>query len=247
MAYRKYTYHTGKVIEVIKTYGHRTNKKVKRQKNIKKTKEVQALINEKRSRDHFRRIVNTNFGPKAMHLVLGFSEEYRPLTRQKVRDITRKFFRKLKETVEKTGKTLKFVFTTEYGKRSIHHHVIIKNATLEQIGELWPYGRPRATQLDKSGQYRKLSDYLLKETKDTFKDPNRQIYKKRWCASGNLRMPVAVVETVGAMSWREDPPVPRGYYLEIVRADVSAESGYPYQFYSLRKLDNFFDDMNISG
>ena len=162
MAYRKYTYHTGSVIEVVKTYGHRSNKKIKRQKNFRKTKDVQEKINEKRSKDHFRRLVNTNFGAKAMHVVLGFALEHRPVTRQQVRERTRKFFRKLKEVVEKSGKTLKYVFTTEYSNRSMHHHIIIKGATLEQIAELWPWGRPRATQLDRSGQYRKLSDYLLK-------------------------------------------------------------------------------------
>ena len=54
-------------------------------------------------------------------------------------------------------------------------------------------------------------------------------------------MPVAIIETVNAMSWREDPPVPKGYLLEVVRANVSVETGYPYQFYSLRKIENFFD------
>lgn len=238
--YRKYTYKCGAVIEVVKTYGHRSNKKVQRQPNNKKTKEVQEKINAKRSRDHFRRIVNANFNHKSMHLVLGFAPEYRPVSIEQVRELTRKCFRNLKNEVERSGKKLKYVYTTEYSQKSIHHHVIIKGATLEQIAKHWPWGRPRATQLDKSGQYKKLSSYLLKSSEKTFKDPSLQIYKKRWCSSGNLYIPVPIVEVIGANSWREDPPVPRGYLLEFVKSDVSIDTGYPYQIYSLRKTENFF-------
>lgn len=236
-SYRQYTYHTGSVTEVVKTYGYRTNKKVQRQPNYKKTNEAQEKINKIRSRNHFRRIVNLNFNHKAMHVVLRFAPEFRNLTKQEVREHTRKFFRKLKEKVEKAGRKLKYVYTSEYGSKSIHHHVIIKGAKRKEIIDLWSWGRPNFVQLDKSGQYKQLSDYLLKQTSKTFNDPKRQIYKTRWCSSANIRIPVPIIEVVSASSWREYPKVPKGYILDHLEAGVYDETGYPYQFYSLTKIE----------
>lgn len=234
--YRKYTYHTGAVTEVIKTFGYRTNKKVQRQPNQNRTKENQAKINENRSKNHFRRIVNLNFNNKAMHVVLRFAPKYRDLSREQIREYTKKFFRKLKETAEKAGRKIKYVYTTERGARSVHHHVIIKGAKFREITALWTWGRPNATMLDSSGQYKQLSDYLLKRTSKTFNDPERQIYKTRWCGSTNLRMPVAIIEVVSASSWREYPVVPKGYILDHLESGVYEDTGYPYQFYSLAKI-----------
>lgn len=235
--YREYTYHTGSVTEVIKTFGYRTNKKVSRQPNHNKTKEAQEKINEKRSKNHFRRIVNLNFNHKAMHVVLRFAPEFCNLTKKEVREFIRKFFRKLKETVEKAARKLKYVYTIEYGRKSIHLHVIIKGAKFKEITKLWTWGRPNAVQLDKSGQYKQLSDYLLKQSSQTFNDPARQIYKTRWCSSANIRIPVPIIKIVNASSWREYPKVPKGYTLDQLESGVYEETGYPYQFYSLKKIE----------
>ena len=102
----------------------------------------------------------------------------------------------------------------------------------------WPHGRIHATPLDGSGQYGVLAEYLVKETRRTFRDADAP-YGKRWCASRNLKQPEITVEEVHAESWRKTPKAPRGYEIvpDSVQTGVHETTGAPWQRYWMIKTE----------
>lgn len=240
MPYIKETYVTGAVIEVTKkfTYTYK-GKATKRSPKAKETPETQKKQNEGIAIKKLRRLINANFKYGDYHLVLNYKKECRPKTPEEAKDDLEKFFRKMRTAYKKQGKQFKYVATTEYGKNSLHHHLVINCIDIKIINDIWKHGRPGLFPLDNTGQYEQLASYLIKQTKETFNDPNRQVHKKRWCASTNLEQPEPIIEIVKANSWREDPKPVKGYMIEKCYSDVNDITGYPYQFYNMVKIDAY--------
>lgn len=240
MAYIKKTYRTGKVIEVEKKHTVRCQSKkrkaVPRAPKENETSDAQKKVNENNAIKKLRRLVNNNFGYGDAHVVLNYLPGNRPKTKEDVRAAVENFLKALRKIYKKMGKVLKYILTTEYGERSIHHHMIINEADLKVISEAWVHGRPHITMLDDSGQYKKLASYLIKQTSKTFNDPEKRIYSKRWNASTNLIAPVPIVENSRADSWMETPKPLKGYYIEDVITDINPITGYPYQYYTMIAL-----------
>lgn len=237
MPYVKETYITGAVIETIKKFTYTCkNKKMNRQPKENPTSEIQKKFNEKQAIKKLRRLINNNFKYGDAHVVLSYASEHKPATPQQAKENLEKFIRKLRTVYKQQAKILKYVATTEYGKNSLHHHLIINAVELNTITRLWQYGRPNITPLDRSGQYEKLANYLVKQTSKTFNDPERQVHKKRWCASSSLIVPQPIIEIISASSWTKYPKTPKGYKLEKCYADVHDITGYPFQFYSMVKI-----------
>lgn len=103
--------------------------------------------------------------------------------------------------------------------------------------DLWPHGRPHPTPLDGSGNYRRLAEYLVKETAAAFREGDAP-YKKRWNQSKNLKEPTIRVEVVNARTWSREPRPRKGYALDkdSLRQGVHEITGYPYQYYTLVRL-----------
>lgn len=242
MAYIKKTYETGNVIEIYKVHNVRFQSKKKkpmpRAPKEKETPEAQKRINEKHAMAKLRRIINKNFKYGDAHVVLGYLPGNRPNDKTEAKTNVEKFLRKLRGLYKKSGAELKYICVSEYGQKTIHHHLVISeaNKNIDLIIEAWTHGRPQLFPLDKSGQYENLANYLVKETSATFNDPERKIHAKRWCASANLERPVAEVEKVRADSWREYPKPLEGYYIDKVFTGFNPITGYPYQFCSMVKI-----------
>lgn len=239
--YIKKTYHTGKIIEVEKVCTFRyKGKRVKRGPVVQKTPEYMAKINERNAEKKLRRTINLNFDENAYHLVLTYDPLKRAANPAGARDDIAKFWRTLKARCKKAGTVLKYVCVSEYGQRSMHHHAVVDcGLDLKVIQECWPHGRVHSTNLDDSGDYGRLASYLIKQTNKTYNDPERCVHKKRFCCSKNLIQPEAKIEIIKADSWREEPVAPKGYAVvkDSVVAGVSDISGWPFQYYSLIKLE----------
>ncbi|MCC5467655.1 rolling circle replication-associated protein [Pelosinus baikalensis] len=240
MPYIKETYITGAVTEVTKkfTFTYK-GKATKRSPKTKETPESQKKQNEGIAIKKLRRLINANFGYGDYHLVLDYKPECRPKTPQEAKENLEKFLRKMRAAYKKLGKVFKYVATTEFGERAWHHHLVINCVDIKIISDIWENGRPKLFPLDKTGQYKQLASYIIKQTRKTFNDPKRQVHKKRWCPSSNLIKPEPIIEIVKASSWREDPKPQKGYMISEQYSGTNDITGYQYQFYSMVKIDAY--------
>ncbi|MFQ8599965.1 MAG: hypothetical protein ACLSAP_04820 [Oscillospiraceae bacterium] len=148
-----------------------------------------------------------------------------------------KYMRRLL-TIPPAGLELRYVTVTEYKRARIHHHLVIPAIALKDLQALWEYGVARATTLYSNGQYSALAEYLVKETRGTFRQ-QPGCRKRRWNGSKNLVIPETQVRVVNAKKWRKQPRARKGYIIETdsVENGVCAVTGMPYQFYRLLAVD----------
>ncbi len=238
MPYIEEICYSGKVKEVRKYYSSRHGKKgSSRSSNINPTPEDVKKVNLRAAITKLRRLINTNFGFKDIHLVLTYRKDARPSPEEARKDLE-KFLRKLRSYFKKQGKQLKYIAVTEYKKKAIHHHLVITSMDTRDLVDLWTMGKPRPTYLDDSGQYGLLAEYLIKETQSTF-DSEDAIVGKRWCASKNLEKPFIEKNIVESNTWRKEPKPTQGYYIEkgSIVSGIHEITGYEFQFYSMIKID----------
>ena len=239
--YVKKTFICGQVIEVEKVFSSKyKGKKTVRSPKMAKTEEAVRKVNERNAEKKLRRLLNANFDTNSLHAVLTYRTDQRPEDAEQAMKDFQKFVRTLKRLCKKINKELKYVAVGERSKKGvIHFHCVIDcGLTLGELQEAWTKGAVHATPLRSDGDYSRLASYLLKESKETFNDPERSIHKKRWCASKNLVKVKPHVKVVKADSWREAPTAPKGYFVlkDTVEAGIS-EWGYPYQTYRCLKLE----------
>ena len=239
--YIKKTYICGQVIEVEKVFSSKyKGKKTVRSPKMAKTAGAVRVVNERNAEKKLRRLINANFNHNSLHVVLTYRPEDRPETGEEARKDLANFWKALKRACKKAGKELKYVAVGERGKKgAIHFHCVIDcGLTLGEIQACWKKGVARATPLRSDGDYSRLASYLLKQSKETFKDPELSIHKKRWCASKNLVKVVPHIQIVKADSWREAPTAPKGYYVikDSINSGIS-EWGYPFQNYRCLKVE----------
>lgn len=233
--YIKKTYVCGQVIEIEKVFSSKYHsKKVSRGQKMVRTTDAVKRVNERNAEKKLRRLINTNFDCNSLHIVMTYRPEARPADAEQARKDLSQFWRNLKKQCKKIGKELKYVAVAERSKKgTIHFHAVVDcGLTLGELQANWKKGAVHATPLRSDGDYTRLASYLLKESKETFNDPERSVFKKRWNASKNLVMPKAEVQIIKADSWREVPLAPKGYY--VIQDSVSAgisEWGWPYQMY----------------
>jgi hypothetical protein len=240
LSYIKETVISGQVIEVTKKYSSRYGKKgIPRSKNRNPTPDDVKIQNEKNAVKKLRRLINTNFGFNDIHLVLTYRILERP-DPQTARKRLQKFLRNLRKLYRDSGQELKYICVTEYKGHAIHHHLVINSFDMRLITPLWPYGRARPTYLDNTGQYGKLAEYLIKETRKTYREKDA-VFRKRWNQSRNLKQPYIKITVVKRDSWSKHPKPVKGYIIQkdSIICGVSAVTGYPFQFYSMIKLPDF--------
>jgi len=244
MPYLQYTFVTGRVVEIEKKHSVKYQSVLRtRQPKKQETIESQKIINENNAIKNLRRIINTNFGYRDFHLVLTYRPENRPIGREEAINEVKNFLRRLRNIYRKAGIALKYILTSEYGEKSIHHHLVVPNINPAMIQRVWTNGRINVQPLDNTGQYEQLASYLIKQTRKTFLDPNRSLHKKRWCGSSNLIHPEPIIEIVKADSWREDPVAWEGYKITRCKSGVDDFTGYPYQSYIMVQEIELFPEV----
>ena len=239
MPYVKETYTCGAYVEIKKYYSSRYGKKgVKRGPSEEPTKEEVERINEKHAVTQLRRLIETNFTPGDYHVVPTCRKKDRAGKAETKKRIE-KFMRGLRKAYKDMGGELKYISVIETEARSIHQHLIIPACDPQILKDLWPWGSVHLTLLYDEGRYEDLADYLIKETRRTFRRKDR-IQGKRWTASRNLKQPNIKKEIVKADSWREKPSVPKGYILDAdsLRTGCHSVTGFAYQEYRIIKIQD---------
>lgn len=173
MAYIKKVYNLGAIIEIEKVHSGRYGSHIRPKPKEKVTDEDVKKVNEIMAEKKLRRLIDINFHPGDLHMVLTYRPDERP-DKNTAKIILSKFIKELRKEYKKRGYELKYIHVTEY-KNTIHHHFIINSitegpGTLRLINKLWKYGRPKATPLDETGDYAALAHYLIKETSKTFRE-----------------------------------------------------------------------------
>lgn len=254
--YKQIVYRAGITIEVVKCIpgSERKGYGGVRSKGTKKTKAEMQEANLRQAARKLARKINANFKPGDWHLTLTYKKEMRPDTGQAKRIIS-DFLSKLRREYRKCGFELKYIQTTEYLNKSIHHHLIINNIndglrTTESITrKLWKdYGRRQFVPLYENGEYKKLADYFIKETEKTFRSEDSPA-KQHYSCSRNLIIPKPETKLVKVKNLWEMNPKPReGYYIDTDSLYNGFDKlGYPYQRYTMIKLDPVDADWEACG
>jgi hypothetical protein len=231
--YIKRTWKAGRTIEVKKTYSARYGKRISRGANIGETGKAQEEVNRRKAIAELRRILNENFKPGDWHTTFTYPTE-NPPGKMQAKKTLEKFLRWLRLLYKEQETELRYVHVTEYLHKRIHHHIILPDmpGRMELVKALWkkviaeqfytPEERERGeplylrfpwVQLDDSGQYGQLAEYLIKETDKTRKTPDA-FSKRRYCCSKNIVHPKPTVEIIKAKEWRKDPPQRKGFYID---------------------------------
>jgi len=240
--YLKRTYIYKDHIEVRKYHTSKYGiKGEKRRKKARPSDEAREKNNETVAQDRLRRLLINNFEEGDWHVVLTYSNESKPSVEES-KKILQNFLRSMKREYAKQGIELKYIITTEWNKKRIHHHMAINNCEgfAKLLNKYWPYGGRHLTALYPDQDYAGLAEYLIKETKTTFRDQGNP-YRQRYTCSRNLKKPEEKVEIINAAEWKSKPTVSKslreeGYILE---PDSLFEGidlwGFPFQRYTFRK------------
>lgn len=210
----------------------------KRKKREKPTEESTARANERAAERRLYRLLVANFTDDDYFITLTYKKELRP-DAEGSKAILKRFFERMRKTYKKAGIDLKYIATTEWNGKSIHHHIVINGMVgfAKLLRELWAYGGVHLTPLYKGQDYQGLAEYMIKETKETFRDKGNP-YRQRYTCSRNLEKPTEETRIIKASSWREVPNVPpalkaEGYILDVDSIASGVDSfGYPYQTYT---------------
>lgn len=208
----------------------------KRGRREKRTPEAMERENRKRRRDSLQILILANFKKGDLWITLPYQKEQRPDTVAEAKDRFRRFIRKLGTEYKKQGLEIRWIVTTERGKRGgCHHHMIINNlpGITERISELWQYAKKVISEhLYEDGQFESLAEYIIKtETKE---DGSGTYYSR----SRNLIVPVPKAEIVGAKTFYDEPKPVKGYELikDSITNGTNPFTGYPYQRYIMKRI-----------
>jgi sporulation protein YqfD len=130
-----------------------------------------------------------------------------------------------------------------YGEISIEINCIEDIAeeklnTKKMVLKHWQYGTKSFIPLYEDGEFESLAEYIVK--KETKEDQDGCTYSR----SRNLIVPEPKREIIHSKRWRQEPKPEKGWYI-VPDSLVNGENpvtGYPYQHYTMKKLDPGGDD-----
>lgn len=159
-----------------------------RQRRCRKNKKKESLpkqknLNEKNSKDSMRRTIECNFTNEDWFATLGWTNEKRPKTEERMAKDLKNFFERIRRFLKKNKRgELKYIYVIEYDDdKKVHIHMILNNVvSIEELQKIWGNGNVDVEHLreDDLG-YEWLAEYLAKDPKG----------KKRWVPSRNLKRP----------------------------------------------------------
>ncbi len=232
MAYRQSKWIYGNTIEFKKAHTWMWNRKGERRnrsesfsnltpEQIEAKKKKMQRHNELEAIKELDRILQANFTEDDQHVVLTYRDDCVP-TVEESRKVLNNFLSRTRRFFKKHDCEFKYVIATEWNAKRIHHHIVCNSIPgvnmAKEIMRLWGNGGAHLTPLYEDKNYKGLSEYLVKETKKTFRDDDNP-YKQRYSCSRNLLRPEPEVKIVHANTWSKDIKVPKslrdqGYYLD---------------------------------
>ena len=176
--YREVKYDCGEFLDVEFFPVYKKSKS--RRGKFSPSSDAQKVLNEKRSKRRFVRIVHRNFSALDYALHLTYDDFNMPSDEMTAKKNLQNFMRRLKRLYKKHDIELKYISVTEKGKKSnrLHHHLIISGGvSRDEIELLWKMGRAntKRLQFDDNG-VAGLSHYITKQA----------LFYRRWNGSKNL-------------------------------------------------------------
>lgn len=225
-----YKYHTSR-------YGVKGEKRGKR---VRPSDSAVKAANERAARRRLKGLLIENFEQGDYHVVLTYAPDKRPEVEES-RDLLKKFIRDCRSAYRKAGSDLKYIVTTEWQGKSIHHHIIMNDVAgfSKIVAGAWTHGGAHFTALYPDYDYDGLAEYMVKETCKTFRDPDCA-YRQRYTCSRNLKKPQEIIEVIKANGWTKDPKVSKtltaaGYQISGEIDEGVDLFGYEYQRYTLKR------------
>lgn len=196
--------------------------KEKRKKRGKPTSDAVKKNNDMLAIKLLTRLINLNFFPGDFHTTLTYAKV---VTAEEANRQLDNWIKRMRREYKKLGKEFYYIAVTEFKHQRIHHHVVMNYIDFKIINKQWKLGRIRCTPLDKTRNYRKLAEYLIKETQKTFREPDNST-KRRWKPSRNLKRPVVKREWVSVSQLFQNLD------------DIKPVKGYAIDKESMRKYTN---------
>ena len=220
-------------------------KQAKRSERQKPTPEAMRRYNAIVAQRKLIRKINANFTKGDLYLTLTYPRGKRPVPEKAKKDLT-KFIAALRREFQRQGRDLEWVARTEIGAQgAIHHHVIIPKIDAETVERLWNrYSGGHAHIVSMYGRdFSLLATYLCKPLPENSEQmtllPEDEVVTLNYRCSRNLYEPPEHKRTCRANSWRKDPVVPDGWYLDkdSYIQGVNPITGRGYQYYRIIRLE----------
>ncbi len=167
----------GDTIEIEKTRSARFGKRIPRGGNENKTPKAVKELNRRNAVKKLTRLLNENYHPNDLHIVLTYADDYLPATPKEGQKLLDDFKRDMRKRMRDQGKDFLYIAVTEGLARRLHHHLVINATDIETITACWPWGKMRIYPLDDKREYSKLAEYLVKETDRTFRPGGQYLQK----------------------------------------------------------------------
>lgn len=199
----------GPCIDVAIKYS--SNRQGQRAPKTNPTREAVLKNNDRIAVKKLTRLLNANFFPGDWHITLTYDGEI-PAEKEAKKEL-KNFLRRIEREYKKAGKVFKYIAVTEYKNHRIHHHVVVSHIDSDIIIKQWKRGHVNFSPLNNTRNYRKLAEYLIKETSKTLREPGNEV-KQRWSASRNLIRPVVMRQSVQPKALYEEPKAFKGYQID---------------------------------
>lgn len=220
MSYIEAKVYMNNCIEVYKYYSGRFGKKIYNAPAQRKTPLKQIKYQEKKTTRICGWKIAQNFTKGDLWVTLTYPAR-KVVEPEKARKDISLFLTYLRRVYKKAGKEVKYIYTAGRTKRGmVHFHMVLNKFDTLTISEIWhkiTAGGCHFKHLYVNEynyvDYKKIADYLIKNSQETFYSKNR-IHKKRFCASLNLPLPVVEKKVINAKVWKVDPKSIKGYILD---------------------------------
>lgn len=164
----------------------RGRKGEKRAPRSKPSSEAVKAVNKRNAERKLTALLNHNFRGGDFHLTLTYSGD--EPSKEEAKKNLNGFIRKIRRWAQENMVDWKYIVVTEYENKRIHHHLVCTAMNVDVIEQAWKHGFVNFKTLDRNGNYKRLAEYLIKETDKTFRLPD-SVSKRRWSGSRNLVMP----------------------------------------------------------
>lgn len=227
-------------IEVEKVFSSRYGKRCVRGKNENPSPADVEKVNLRNAIKAVYRLMKNNFTSNDYHFVLTHNKDSRPMPDEAKR-ILRNFKARVKREYAKEGVEFKWMETTEYKNKAIHHHMVINECNgkaIQIIKRQWKCGHVRCAPLWEDEDYEGLAAYLIKETAKTRKEPD-SVNKQIISHSRNLKPPKCIIKIIPARVWRKNPKPLKGYYIDksSLYEKTDEVTGYIFQYYTMIRVE----------
>ncbi|SNR85679.1 hypothetical protein SAMN05446037_100143 [Anaerovirgula multivorans] len=249
MPYREKRIFSGPILEVEIFPISLRQKKQPRAKKKKLTVPKQKRLNDKNSKKHLIRLINTNFTDEDLAIHLSYRDEDLPENEEEARKDIKNFFRRAKYHIKRNGlPALKYIAVIEYREEKeggetarLHHHIVMSGGIdRDKVEELWGKGwaNTKRLQADEYG-YEALARYISKDPRGS----------KRWTQSKNLKQPKVEVSDSRYKSKKKIEEIAKapedreffskkypGYILNSCKVEVNEITAGTHIYIKMRKL-----------